>query len=144
NKIDELVAGKWKRMKIAPSDVCSDAEFIRRITLDLTGLPPTADDVRKFMADTRDPKVKREEVVDRLVGSKEYVEYWSNQWADRLQLQQVPRPPVRAVDAGPVLLAGRFLRADQPQEGPGGGRPDDRRLGGRGRPPHLRRGGGPG
>ncbi len=42
NKIDELVAAKWQRMKILPSDLCSDAEFLRRVYLDLTGLPPTA------------------------------------------------------------------------------------------------------
>src|SRR4029079_15227472 len=43
SKIDELVAAKWKRMKIAPSELCSDLEFIRRVYLDLTGLPPTPD-----------------------------------------------------------------------------------------------------
>ena len=40
-KIDELVAAKWKRMKIAPSELCTDLEFIRRVYLDLTGLPPS-------------------------------------------------------------------------------------------------------
>src|SRR5207253_3661470 len=51
NRIDELVATKWQRLKIKPSDVCSDADFIRRVYLDLTGLPPTADEVRAFLAD---------------------------------------------------------------------------------------------
>ena len=68
-KIDELVAAKWQRMKILPSDLCSDAEFIRRVYLDLTGLPPTADDVRAFLADPRDARTKRDELVDRLIGS---------------------------------------------------------------------------
>ena len=36
-------------MKIEPSGVCTDAEFIRRIQLDLTGLPPTADQVKAFL-----------------------------------------------------------------------------------------------
>src|SRR5205823_5583053 len=44
-KIDELVAAKWKRMKIAPSDLCTDLEFIRRVYLDLTGLPPSPDEI---------------------------------------------------------------------------------------------------
>src|SRR5262249_15261707 len=70
-RIDELVAAKWKRLKIKPSDVCTDAEFIRRAYLDLTGLPPTADDVRAFLADKRDARVKRDELVDKLIGSKE-------------------------------------------------------------------------
>ena len=50
-KIDELVAAKWQRMKILPSRLSSDAEFLRRVYLDLTGLPPTAADVRAFLDD---------------------------------------------------------------------------------------------
>ncbi|HLQ47131.1 MAG TPA: DUF1549 domain-containing protein, partial [Planctomycetaceae bacterium] len=81
NKIDQLAAAKWQRMKIQPSALSSDADFIRRVYLDLTGLPPTADDVKAFLADARDTKVKRDELVDQLVGSDDYVEYWSNKWA---------------------------------------------------------------
>jgi WD40 repeat protein len=88
SEVDELVAAKWKRMRILPSDLSSDAEFLRRIHLDLTGLPPTADEVIAFMADKRDPRVKREELIDRLVGSKPYVEYWTNKWADLLQVNR--------------------------------------------------------
>jgi WD40 repeat protein/mono/diheme cytochrome c family protein len=87
-KVDELVAAKWQRMKIKPSDVCSDAEFIRRAYLDLTGLPPTVDDVRAFLADNRDARTKREALIERLVGSKEYVEFWTNKWADLLQVNR--------------------------------------------------------
>ena len=87
-KIDELVASKWLRMKIKPSGPCTDAEFLRRVTLDLTGLPPTADDVRAFLADPREGRVKRDERVDKLIGSKEYVEYWTNKWADLLQVNR--------------------------------------------------------
>ncbi len=87
-KIDELVAAKWKRMKILPSGLCTDAEFLRRVYLDLTGLPPTADDVRKFLADTRDSRVKRDELVDRLIGSPDFVDYWTNKWADLLQVNR--------------------------------------------------------
>ena len=87
-KIDELVAAKWQRMKILPSGLCTDADFLRRVYLDLTGLPPTADDVRKFLADTRDSRVKRDELVDRLIGSPEFVDYWTNKWADLLQVNR--------------------------------------------------------
>jgi WD40 repeat protein len=88
NRIDELAAAKWKRMKIQPSDLSTDAEFMRRAYLDLTGLPPTADELRAFLADTRDSRAKREALVDRLVGGKEYVEYWTNKWADLLQVNR--------------------------------------------------------
>ena len=86
NKIDTLAAAKWQRMKIQPSGLSSDAEFIRRVYLDLTGLPPTVDAVKAFLADARDTKVKRDELIDKLVGSDDYVEYWSNKWADLLQV----------------------------------------------------------
>ena len=87
-RIDELVAAKWQRMKIQPSDLCTDAEFFRRVNLDLTGLPPTADQVRLFIADTRDTRVKRDEVIDKLVGSDPFVDHWSNKWADLLQVNR--------------------------------------------------------
>jgi hypothetical protein len=86
NKIDTLAAAKWQRMKIQPSGLASDADFIRRVYLDLTGLPPKSDEVKAFLADARDTKVKRDELVDKLVGSDDYVEYWSNKWADLLQV----------------------------------------------------------
>ena len=86
--IDELVAAKWRRMKILPSGLCSDAEFLRRLTLDLTGLPPTTEDTRAFIADRRDSRAKREALVDRLIGSPDYVEYWTNKWADLLQVNR--------------------------------------------------------
>jgi WD40 repeat protein len=84
-KIDELVAAKWKRMKIEPSDLCTDLEFIRRVYLDLTGLPPSAEEIHAFVDDSRETKVKRDEVVDRLIGSPEFVDFWANKWADLLQ-----------------------------------------------------------
>ncbi len=87
-KIDQLVAAKWKRMKILPSGLCSDADFLRRVYIDLTGLPPTADDVRKFLADSRESRVKRDELVDRLIGNPEFVDYWTNKWADLLQVNR--------------------------------------------------------
>jgi WD40 repeat protein/mono/diheme cytochrome c family protein len=87
-KIDELVAAKWKQMKILPSGLCTDTEFIRRVWLDLAGLPPTADEVRKFAADARKSRVKRDELVDRLIGSPDFVEYWTNKWADLLQVNR--------------------------------------------------------
>ena len=86
--IDELVAAKWKRLKILPSEVCNDADFLRRASLDLTGLPPSEEDLQAFLADNRDGRLKREELVDRLVGSKGYIEYWTNKWADLLDVNR--------------------------------------------------------
>ncbi|MEK6238968.1 MAG: DUF1553 domain-containing protein, partial [Planctomycetales bacterium] len=88
NYIDELVAVKLQRMKILPSELCADDEFLRRAYLDLTGLPPSAEDVRRFLADERETRVKREEVIDKLVGGKDYVQHWTNKWADLLQVNR--------------------------------------------------------
>ncbi|MSU64962.1 MAG: DUF1549 domain-containing protein [Opitutus sp.] len=88
NRIDEFVAAKWQRMKILPSGLCSDEDFLRRVYLDLTGLPPGADDVRAFAADPRATRLKREAVIERLIGSPDYVDHWSNKWADLLQVNR--------------------------------------------------------
>jgi hypothetical protein len=88
NVIDELVYNKLKRVKALPSELCDDAEFIRRVSLDLTGLPPSSEDVRAFLADARDTRVKRDELVDRLIGGGDYVELWTNKWADLLQVNR--------------------------------------------------------
>ena len=87
-KIDELVAAKWQRMKILPSDVCGDAEFLRRVYLDLIGLPPTIEEVRAFLADRRDTRAKRDAVIDCLIGSDDFVEHWTNKWANLLQVNR--------------------------------------------------------
>lgn len=88
NFIDELVAKKLQRTKTLPSELCTDAEFVRRVYLDLTGLPPNADAVRAFLADARDSKTKRDELIDQLVGTDDYIEHWTNKWADLLQVNR--------------------------------------------------------
>ncbi len=88
NYIDELVYSKLKRVKSLPSPLCTDADFIRRVTLDLTGLPPTPAEVRAFLADKRDTKLKRDELIDQLLGDGDYVEMWTNKWADLLQVNR--------------------------------------------------------
>ncbi len=87
-KIDELVAQKWKTMKIQPSELCSDAEFVRRVYLDLTGLPPSVEAVNAFLNDTRETRAKRDALIDELIGNSEFVEHWSNKWADLLQVNR--------------------------------------------------------
>src|SRR5262249_22591203 len=83
---DELVDAKLKKVKVQASMLATDDEFIRRVYIDLTGLPPTSDEVRAFIADKRDTKVKRDELIDKLVGSDAFVEHWTNKCADLLQV----------------------------------------------------------
>ncbi len=85
-EIDRLVADKWERMKIIPSGLCTDEEFVRRLYLDLTGLPPSVEQVQAFVNDKGDTRAKRDALVDQLVGNSDYVEHWSSKWADLLQV----------------------------------------------------------
>jgi len=88
NWIDDLVYEKLKKVKLLPSDLCSDADFIRRVSIDLTGLPPQPDEVRAFLGDNRPTRAKRDELVDKLIGSEPFIEHWTNKWADMLQVNR--------------------------------------------------------
>ncbi|MGL6072713.1 MAG: DUF1549 domain-containing protein [Fimbriiglobus sp.] len=88
NYIDAAVDAKLQKVKITPSDMCNDADFIRRVSIDLTGLPPTPEAVRAFLADTKPSQAKRDALVDKLVGSPAYIEHWTNKWADLLQVNR--------------------------------------------------------
>ena len=85
NYIDEHVHDKLQKMKILPSDLCTDAEFIRRASLDLTGVPPEPSRVKLFLEDQSPSPIKRERIVDELLASEGFVVHWSNKWADLLQ-----------------------------------------------------------
>ena len=86
NEIDKLAAAKWRRMKILPSGLCSDEEFLRRVYLDLTGLPPSPENIRTFLADKKPSNQKRNALIDSLIGSPDFVEHWANKWADKLMV----------------------------------------------------------
>ncbi|HXT39408.1 MAG TPA: DUF1549 and DUF1553 domain-containing protein [Candidatus Angelobacter sp.] len=85
NYIDKQVNAKLRKLKTLPSDLCTDAEFMRRVSLDLTGIPPTPERLRAFLADTAPGREKREKLIDELLASEDYNDYWANKWADLLQ-----------------------------------------------------------
>lgn len=85
-EIDKLVASKWQRMKLSPSGLCTDEEFVRRIYLDLTGLPPTSDRVKSFLKDDTPTQKKRDALIDELIGSPDFTDHWTNKWSDMLQV----------------------------------------------------------
>ena len=51
NYIDRLVHAKLKKLRIEPSGVCTDEEFLRRVFIDVVGQMPTVEDYRKFISD---------------------------------------------------------------------------------------------
>lgn len=79
NFIDEIVFKKLRDLGIPPSEVCDDSTFIRRVTVDLTGKLPTLEETQAFLADS-DPQ-KREKLVDRLLTSTDYADYFANKWS---------------------------------------------------------------
>jgi hypothetical protein len=88
NYIDNLNDAKLKRLKIQPSPVVDDAEFLRRVSLDLTGLAPKPDEIRAFLADKTDSRAKRTRVIDQLLASPEYIDTWTLKWGDLLQVSR--------------------------------------------------------
>ncbi len=83
NFIDTHVFGKLKQLRIEPSDLSSDEEFIRRVFLDTIGTLPTPAEVKAFLADPSPNK--RSKWIDSLLERPEYVDYWALQWSDLLQ-----------------------------------------------------------
>jgi len=78
NLIDEAVFTQLKKLGIPPSATCDDSTFIRRVSIDVAGLLPTEDEVRAFLAD-KDPN-KRAKLIDRLLESEGYADYFANKW----------------------------------------------------------------
>ncbi|GIW95981.1 MAG: surface protein [Pirellulaceae bacterium] len=85
NYIDQLVHQKLKKLRIQPSELCSDEEFLRRVTLDVTGLLPTPEEYQRFMSDPSPDK--RARWIDELLERKEFVELWVMKWAELLQIR---------------------------------------------------------
>ena len=84
--VDKHTAKKWRELGISPSELCTDEQFIRRVSLDLTGTLPTPKEFRDFVAD-KDP-AKREKLVDRLLETPEYAYFFANKWADVLRVKR--------------------------------------------------------
>jgi hypothetical protein len=85
NYIDTLVNAKLRKLRIAPSELCDDATFLRRVSLDVTGTLPSPEQVKKFLADPAPGK--REAAIDELLNRKEFVDLWVMKWAELLQIR---------------------------------------------------------
>jgi hypothetical protein len=88
--VDSFTQKKWQQLGLVPSEVCSDEQFIRRLSLDLTGTLPTPAQVIAFAAD-KDPQ-KRAKLVDTLLETPEYGYFFANKWADVLRVKRRGQP----------------------------------------------------
>jgi hypothetical protein len=81
------VFNKLKQLGIPPSELCDDSTFVRRVYLDITGRLPTAEQAKTFVAD-KDP-AKRNKLIDYLLETPGYADYFANKWAMVLRNQRV-------------------------------------------------------
>ncbi|MEA2630298.1 MAG: hypothetical protein QOE66_517, partial [Chloroflexota bacterium] len=100
--IDRAVFAKLNRMRISPSDPCTDPEFIRRVALDATGVLPTPAEVEAFLADPAPDR--RARVVDRLLNRPEFYDFWTLKFADIL------RSNARLIQSKGTYVFNRWIR----------------------------------
>lgn len=86
NNVDEIVHARLRELQINPSPTASDAEFIRRLSLDLLGVLPTVEEAKAFIAD-KSPD-KRAKLIDAWLARPEYAELWALRWADLLREEE--------------------------------------------------------
>lgn len=80
--IDTLLERWWMENKVTPAPAADDAEFLRRVTLDLTGTVPAADEVAAFLS-SKAPD-KRRAMIDALMESPAFVDHWTTYWSNLL------------------------------------------------------------
>ena len=97
--IDAFIMAELKANGLTPAPAADPATLIRRVTFDLTGLPPTPDDVDAFVAAIAIDPLAYESLVDRLLASPQYGERWGRHWLDVVRFGEsqgyetnLPRP----------------------------------------------------
>ena len=94
NFIDTLIFDRLAKAKVPHAPLAGDDEFVRRVYLDVTGLPPSSADVRAFVADRATDK--RDRLIDRLLASDEFAEQWAWHWGDLLRMSGEAGPGANA------------------------------------------------
>ncbi|MEQ8786083.1 MAG: DUF1549 and DUF1553 domain-containing protein [Pirellulaceae bacterium] len=108
--IDEHLAAQWKQERVTPAPIADDAEFLRRVHLDIAGKIPTVSEVRAFLADNSPDKRRR--VVDRLLESPAYITNFANKWRSALMPEADSDIQVRLLVPGFEAWLREKLRED--------------------------------
>lgn len=85
NYIDTLVFNKHKKLRITPSELCSDEVFLRRAYLDITGVLPTREETDRYLSGPA--AGRRDRLVDELLGRKEFIEMWVMKFSELLKIR---------------------------------------------------------
>ncbi len=92
-RVDELLAAKWREEGVEPAPLSGDAEFMRRVYLDLTGVIPSVAQARGFLSDTRDDKRLR--LIDSLLESPAHATRLAHMWRGIMLPDGVPQGQLR-------------------------------------------------
>ena len=120
NYIDDQVFAKLRRLRMSPSELCTDTEFLRRAYLDLLGILPTAEEARAFVDQSpRDGRSrlalkgnKRERVIEELLERPEFADFWALKWADILRNEE------KVLDPKGIKIFHRWIRDSLAQNKP--------------------------
>ncbi len=85
NAVDEATFPRFKKLGLQVARPASDAVFLRRVYLDVTGTLPTAEEARAFLDDPS--TTKRTALIDRLLERDEFADYWAMKWGDVLRVK---------------------------------------------------------
>ncbi len=108
NYIDSLVFDKLKKLHMAPAELANDETFLRRVYLDLIGLPPSRDEFNAFMTDNS--PTKRAKVIDELIERPEFVDMWAMKWGELLRIRAVQNAQQYGRDAKAMWSYAEWLR----------------------------------
>lgn len=104
--IDQLVGKKLNQIRILPSGLCTDEEFLRRVTIDITGKLPTEEEYHQFINDTAADK--RAALIERLLVSREFSEIWAMKFAQLLMIKSTNRVSYKSAYLYNEWLTDRF------------------------------------
>ncbi|TWU54663.1 hypothetical protein Poly51_33820 [Rubripirellula tenax] len=94
NGIDDEINGTLQRLRLTPADTTDDASFLRRLSLDLTGRLPSPTQIERFVGN--DEATKRSSMIDELLESNSFVDYWTHLLATQLRLRKPGNDAVAA------------------------------------------------
>jgi hypothetical protein len=108
DRIDELMEQQWRATRIEPAPPAGDSQFLRRITLDLTGVIPRVSKVRQFLSETRPDK--RDVLIEELLASPRYATHMATTWRNRILPHEVEPSRSREALALQKWLRSRFAK----------------------------------
>jgi hypothetical protein len=94
--VDRFILAKLEAVNLTPNPDADKRTLLRRVTFDLTGLPPTPAEIDAFVADTAPDALAK--VVDRLLASPQYGEHWGRYWLDVARYSDTKGDPARRDD----------------------------------------------